>query len=241
MTEVADALALHCMMGRGRSWDDIAGRLGQRFTAPDLPGHGAVPWLEGTDYLEACIAHAEAHWGAERHLAGHSFGAVVCLHLAARHPGRVDRLTLIEPVLFRAAQDASAIAENGTLFQDILGHVTAGRLDAAAHAFYQVWGEGQWDALPARVQASMAQAMPMIVAQDRALAGPHAADVLADVHAPVLLIEGTDSPAIIASIQATLSATFGGAPRVRVPGAGHMVAVTHPDEVARAMAGHPGS
>jgi lipase len=55
---------------------------------------------------------------------------------------------------------------------------------------------------------------------------------------PVLLVEGADSPPVIDAVQAALAARLPQAARMIVPGAGHMVPITHPDLVARAVQAH---
>jgi len=55
------------------------------------------------------------------------------------------------------------------------------------------------------------------------------------VAVPVLLVEGADSPPIIAAVMAALERRLPQVVRLAVPGAGHMVPVTHPPVVARAV------
>ena len=49
---------------------------------------------------------------------------------------------------------------------------------------------------------------------------------------PVLLLEGAQSPPIVAAIQSVLAARLPRAKRAIVPGAAHMLPITHPREVA---------
>ena len=55
---------------------------------------------------------------------------------------------------------------------------------------------------------------------------------------PVLLIEGADSPPVIDAIHTELARRLPQASRLSVPGAGHMVPITHPQIVAAAIAAH---
>jgi pimeloyl-ACP methyl ester carboxylesterase len=54
----------------------------------------------------------------------------------------------------------------------------------------------------------------------------------------VLLVEGAESPPIIDAVQEELARRLPQARRLIVPGAGHMVPITHPDIVARAVQAH---
>lgn len=237
---VIRALAVHCTMGRGRAWAGVAAVLGPSFsvTAPDLPGHGSAgPWSGVSNYTADCLRTLDAVWTDETYLVGHSFGAVLALHMAARAPDRVAGLALIEPVLFQAARGKPGYADHAVFFDRILVSLAAGDRASAAQAFHGLWGIGTWDDMPKRAQDSMARAMHIIAAQDETLNTPEALSILTQVQAPVLLIEGVESPPVIAEISETLSAQLG-ARRVRISGTGHMAPTSHPIEVAEAIRHH---
>jgi len=64
----------------------------------DLPGHGTVP--AASDYrYDALVEHVRVQTAelGRFMLMGHSVGAAVAWLYAARHPGRVTRLVLLEP------------------------------------------------------------------------------------------------------------------------------------------------
>jgi pimeloyl-ACP methyl ester carboxylesterase len=70
---------------------------GWRLVVPDRPGHGRSP-----DPGRPDDAEADGAWVADlledgAHLVGHSFGGCVALAAAAKRPGAVRSLTLIEP------------------------------------------------------------------------------------------------------------------------------------------------
>jgi pimeloyl-ACP methyl ester carboxylesterase len=74
---------------------------GGRAVAVDLRGHGDSGWAEPHRY--ATIDHAEdldavigAHGAASVDLVGSSWGALVALAVAARRPGLVERLVLVD-------------------------------------------------------------------------------------------------------------------------------------------------
>jgi lipase len=114
----APVLLVHGVTGHGGRLRRLAeeGLAGMRVIAPDLRGHGDSTW--------------DPPWGAARHVAdlletldaarldvvdvaGHSFGGLLALHLAAEAPARVRRLALIDPAValpaFRAAAEAATV------------------------------------------------------------------------------------------------------------------------------------
>jgi lipase len=109
-------LALHGVTGHGPRWMRLAGELpGVRLIAPDLRGHGHSPW--------------EPPWSVEQHTAdalevldglglervavlGHSYGALIAVHLARRARKRVSRLALLDPAVGQDPATALINAED---------------------------------------------------------------------------------------------------------------------------------
>jgi lipase len=94
-------VCLHGVTSYGGRFEALAGRLADRYhvVAPDLLGHGhsnhEPPWDVGA-HLGAVLTVAPAGpavW------IGHSFGGRLAAELAARDPGRVERLVLLDPAL----------------------------------------------------------------------------------------------------------------------------------------------
>lgn len=208
----------------------------------DLPGHGTAPDWDGVaDYGDAAHALADAALrdGADV-LLGHSFGAVVALRLALARPGVVGRLVLIEPVLFAAARGTAAHAANTVAFAPYVAAMQAGDRLAATRAFTGIWGDGRAaDGLPPHVLEALMSRIHLIAAgaptlhEDRA--GILSPGRLEGLGCPVTLIEGGDSPAVIGAIHDHLAARLPHVARVVIPGAGHMVPLTHPAQVAAAV------
>ena len=106
---------LHGSASSGALWRHTKGALqsSYRCIAPDLIGYGtSAAWpchasfgleaeLRAIEPLLQCCADTF-------HLVGHSYGGVLALHLALADPGRVQSLTLIDPVFF-AARNMSVI------------------------------------------------------------------------------------------------------------------------------------
>lgn len=95
---------LHGLLSSGLQWRGTLTRLAGAFAlwAPDLPGFGRsglirMPQLL-PDYADTLEAWAEQRGLRRVVLVGHSFGGMVAIDWAARHPGRVAALGLLAPV-----------------------------------------------------------------------------------------------------------------------------------------------
>jgi pimeloyl-ACP methyl ester carboxylesterase len=237
------ALALHCSLAHAGAWSGLAAALpGVCLTAPDLPGHGrSADWDPETDLHATATRIAEVlteRIGAPLDLIGHSFGATVALRLALERPDLVRTLTLAEPVLFVIARGTPAFEVFVGGYAD-MERMAEGPRDAAA-AFHGAWGVGAFDRLPESQQRYMIERMPLVRAQDDVLlhdaAGLTVPGRLERLRRPVLLVEGAQSPPVVAAIHDVLAARLPNARRLVVPGAGHMVPITHPGIVAAGIA-----
>lgn len=236
------ALALHCMMGSASYWEPIARRLDGRIdlTGFDMPGHGrSGPWLQGPDqpdFHTAVTRIAASFIDRPLDLVGHSLGATVALRIAVAAPEAVRSLTLIEPVLFAAAPDPDQ-EDRDRLIGNLLAE---GRAEDAARAFIDVWGAQPFDDLPPSVQRLMTDQIPLVAETDETLTRDRA-NILRDggleaIDAPVMIIAGERSPPVIHHIAEALAGRLADIGRATVPGAGHMLPLTHPEETAGLIA-----
>lgn len=116
---------VHGGRDHGRSWQDVAERLADRWrvVAPDLRGHGRSVWADGGGYqIEdfVCDLHrlmAALGVSADRPAAiiGHSLGGNIALRWTGLYPDRVRRLVVIEGLgsspTKQAEQDAVLLAD----------------------------------------------------------------------------------------------------------------------------------
>jgi pimeloyl-ACP methyl ester carboxylesterase len=236
------ALAIHCSLSHGGSWGPLARELSGalRLTAFDLPGHGqSGPWA-GTGEIQAVsTAMAADFLDTPTDVIGHSFGATVALRLAVERPDLVRSLILYEPVFFAVAlHDQPGLrAGHEAEMADYAAGMVAGDFLQAAEGFTRVWGDLRgWTALPEGARVAMAAQMPLIEAATDALYGDAggmlSSGALRRISAPVLLMEGSASPAIISAINAGLAVRIPEARRVVVQGAGHMGPISHARGVA---------
>ncbi|MES2967095.1 MAG: alpha/beta hydrolase [Pseudomonadota bacterium] len=243
---VRPVVALHCSLAHSGAWGGLAAELtGVTITALDQPGHGRSADWDGvgdihTQTTRISVEVAEAVGaGAPVDLFGHSFGATVALRIAVERPDLVRSLTLVEPVLFAAARAAddptyAPFRARHVIVADLLA---SGQRDAAIRHFHADWGTGVAFAdLPDRQRSYMTDRIHLIAAQNDALLDDSAGLLgfmrLESVGAPVLLVEGADSPPIIAAVHAELARRLPRATRLSVPGAGHMVPITHAGALA---------
>lgn len=248
-------LALHCSLAHAGAWSALVEHLtGVTVTATDAPGHGrAAEWLPTQDMHARATAESivMAETLAEAgpiDLFGHSFGGTVALRIAVERPDLVRSLTLVEPVIFAAANaaDDPAYAPFRAAHLAFGALVQAGRRDEAAALFHAHWGSGDRFAdLPERMRDYILDRIHLIVAQNAVLlddaAGILRVGGLEAITAPVLLVDGASSPPIIEAVQTALTARLRHVQRLTVPGAAHMVSITHAAAVAPAVQAHLGA
>ena len=232
-------LMLHCTLAHSGAWAGLAERLGRAALAFDMPGHGkSGPPDPGRDYQTQCLdVAADFLTGGAMDLIGHSFGATVALRLAAERPDLVRRLVLIEPVFFAAAKGTAIYDAHRADLRPFIDALDAGAPERAARIFTGMWGAGvAWEDMRAAQRQALSAQIHIIPAQDAALFQDNARLLapgrLEGVRAPVLLIEGGASPAIIGAIACALAKRLPDAQRHIVASASHMLPITHPDAVA---------
>lgn len=230
------AIALHCMMGSGAYWGIAAEELGGQLDlrAPDLPGHGRSPdWQPGElDYHTLVTRQVAAMIDRPLDLIGHSLGATVALRIAVGAPHAVRSLTLIEPVLFAAAPDAAQSAS----MEEMARVYAAGDVVGATRIFLSEWGVPGTDIDAIGPDHPFVRQIGIVAETNGVLARDAAnilrPDGLEGIDAPVLILRGAKSPDVIGAISEALAARLPDVGQAIVPGAGHMLPITHPVEVA---------
>lgn len=233
------ALALHCMMGTGAYWGPVARKMNGvvDLRAPDMFGHGRSPaWQpSGVDYHTQFTRSVAALIDRPLDLVGHSFGATVALRIAVGAPHAVRSLTLIEPVLFAAAPDP----EQDRLFARMAAAFDAGDPRQATAEFLAVWGlKDEGGSAPPL--DSFVRQIDIVVDTNDTLANDRPAILreggIEGIDAPVMIINGADSPTAVSSIAEALAARMQDVGIATVPDAAHMLPITHPDQVAELIA-----
>lgn len=240
------ALALHCTLAHAGAWRSVGAALADTLTitAIDMPSHGkSAVWSGIGDFHRCCTDAALPFLMEPMDVIGHSFGATVALRLAIEHPERVRSLTMIEPVLFAVAgEDApEELTTHEEEARPYLEALEAGNMALAARLFNRLWGDGtRWDDFHPAARAYMTERMFIVPAQTAAIFDDNAhllaPERMSRAAMPTLLIAGSKSPAIARTINAALVRRLPDAQTVTIPDAGHMAPMTHPSEVAEAIA-----
>ncbi len=241
-----EVLFIHCSLAHQGAWKAVQERLAPwlRMTAFDIPGHGRSGDWDGQggqdDYQGVTVAMAADLIDGQADLVGHSFGATAALRLAIEQPKKVRSLTMIEPVFFAIVRGLAApgIEEHHRKYRAVMAALDRGEPALAARHFLENWGLGAWRELP-ETQRSYATARigqlrdiePEIYRDRAGLTG-----TLGGLDMPVLILDGSRSPAIMSLVCTELEHRIPGAVRHRIDGAGHMLPITHPGPAAARIA-----
>lgn len=236
-------LAIHCTLAHSGAWRGLAARMeGETtFTAFDMLTHGRSPDWDGQgDVQDRMVEIAETFLTERMDLIGHSFGATVALRLAAAHPDRVRSVTMVEPVYFCfAMEDApDLIAAHEADAAPFTGPLERGDYELGARLFNELWGGAgvSWEQMPEAARAGMIRSIRFVPACRPSLyddpVGILAPVKLARVSMPALLLRGSDSHPVTAAINDGIARRLSDAQSVVIEGAGHMLPITHPAEVA---------
>jgi pimeloyl-ACP methyl ester carboxylesterase len=161
---------LHSSVSGARQWrrliDDL--KANHHVRAVNLFGYGQTPpWPnDSPQSLDDQARLVEAALPANVDffsLVGHSFGGSVAMKLAARLPGRVARLALLEAnpfYLLRQAGETDAFAEAWQLRDCIKKFGALGQWSIAAERFADYWGgAGSWSDMSPERRAAFVKAL----------------------------------------------------------------------------------
>ncbi|GAB3146220.1 hypothetical protein GCM10027161_39570 [Microbispora hainanensis] len=208
------------------TWAPVVTALG-RARAADLPGLGmsAGDRDDWPSWLAALVTETGA-----RHLVGHSIGAAAAVEAAAAQPDAVERLTLVAP-FFLQARSASV--------PRLLARWHLGRVSARALAERLTGDPAHAPALRTSVADLRRGAAAATARLLTAAASPRwRADLragLARYRGDVHVVVGSRDP--LSPEGRALLDTLPRAEVTVIPDAGHHPQLTHPEEVAHAVAG----
>jgi pimeloyl-ACP methyl ester carboxylesterase len=227
---------LHATLSTSRQLLRLAGRLrfDYRVLLPDRRGSGTsamskpgpVSIARHADDILAVLDAA----GADRPVFfGHSFGALMTLEFAARHPDRVAGVVAYEPPYL--AISPAILARFAGVGEAVAAAYSAGGPAAAAQFFVRaVAGDDAWERLGPAQQALLE------VEGSGALADAAMPDLdpagLARIGCPVVIATGDNSDDYYAPIADALAIVIPDAHRVRLPGLRHTAPITDPAPIA---------
>ena len=112
-TEGPRVVCLHGVTSHGRHFARLAQALPEHHVvAPDLLGHGFSPWEPPWSIDDHLRALTRTLGDEPATFVGHSFGGRLAFELAARPPGLVERLVLLDPAILIHPHAALLAAEN---------------------------------------------------------------------------------------------------------------------------------
>ena len=235
---------IHCNLATGKAWAPLMQVLDAELAAEavDMLGQGRSPMPDRTrDYQLQCAEASIAvmQRSGPQDLIGHSFGGCIALKVAHMRPDLVRTLTLFEPVFFGFLDDADhpvwqAMKPGQQAFYDTL---TSGDTMAAAAKFLTEWGmPGEWERMPDDARRAMADRMWLIAAQRGSIVDDNNWRLrlpdLATLEMPTLVMHGEQSPPVMAEMTKIIVKTMPNASGAGLPGAGHMLPITHAGAVA---------
>lgn len=233
---MTDVLLLHAGIADARMWASQVAALeaaGHRVVAPDLPGYGAMPLEPGeVDY----VGHAGSLLERPAVVVGCSFGGRIALELAVARPDLVERLVLVGAGL--GSWEWSDEARAGFYEEEIA--LERGDVTGAAAAQARMWLADDADAdvralTEAMTRRSYELQLPLGDAVRVTWPEPPAADRLAEIAAPTLVVVGSEDVTDILLIAGLLAAGIPGARKAVIDGAGHLPSLERPDELNRLL------
>jgi pimeloyl-ACP methyl ester carboxylesterase len=245
-------IAFHCSGAGAGQWRPLGEALGDRFDlhAPEHYGCDSRGMWSGehaftlADEAAAAISLID-HFKGKVHLAGHSYGGGVALHVALARHERIASLTLYEPSAFyllphlgEAGREAHA--EISKVARRVCQAVMTGDYCAGMEVFVDYWnGAGAWQAMSRSVQEALVHWAPKAPLDFNALLlEPALPSSYRQLNFPVLLLRGENAPKPTRVITNQLRYFLPQCKLAEIPGAGHMGPFTHAAEVATLFARH---
>ena len=228
-------LLVHGWGAAASHWRRVWGRLVPRYRclAPDLPGWGLsekpdVPYTMEW-YADWIADLLEMRGASPAMVVGHSMGATIALALALRHPGRVTRLALLNPIV-RGSDGLKP--ETRLLTKPVIRTLafpftrTRWFLRFIARNFTEgpALEEGDLLLIARGTYASMTRTLESLKTIDL-MPG------LESIRCPTLVI-GTDADREVPPAQCDLAARIPGARRETIEKCGHVPILEQPDRTA---------
>lgn len=228
-------LLIHGVGLRAEAWGPQMTALAQDHAvyAVDLPGHGGSDPLgdgaELADYAEWAAQVIDSLGCGPMVVVGHSMGAMIAAALAIWHPAQVAGVALLNPVHRRDPAARAAVLDRAE-------QIAAGHGDRTAPL--DRWFDAGDHALRAQVGGWLRDV------SQQGYAAAYAAFALGDVayasqlhriRCPLLALTGADDGNSTPTMTHTIAAQVSDGRAVVVPGHRHMVNLTAPEAVTRAL------
>lgn len=230
---------VHGLGGDSNSFQMLLGALaGFRCIRPDLPGSGRSPRpfeaLSIDLFAQTIVDIIEKVGGGAVHLVGHSLGALVCQHVAARNPECVKTLTLFGPVVVPSPDARQRLRDRArTARQEGL----IGIADAAAGGASTSSRNANPLLAPFLRESHMRQDAEGFAQSCEALADSVAAD-LRFLRCPTLIVTGDEDAIAPPSAAQALADKIKGSKLTVLAHCGHWTPFERPQDCARLLSDH---
>lgn len=208
-------------------------------SGPNPAGHPTVD-----DYADQVRAVAE-YVDGPLHLVGFSWGGATALRVATTTPSILASLTVIEPQAYSLLpkDHPDAFATMTAMRDRWRRHVAANRWHEAFASFLDYYnGQGSFDAWPAdRRDAFLAEQQARGDLWDVLFDSPVSPKELETVAVPSLVVEGGQTADVERVLCDVVRRHVPTCRHVVIDGAGHMMPLTHPQELTEALIAHVGS
>jgi pimeloyl-ACP methyl ester carboxylesterase len=235
---------LHSGVGSAGEWKQVFASwpAGYRLLAVDVYGADGGPGTPSRrtvdDYADQVYAAAE-HVGAPVHLIGFSWGGATALRVATVAPELLATVALVEPETYGLLRTGDPIqyGEICGLRDRWRAHVRSGRWYEAFAEFIDFYnGPGSFARWPApRRDAFLATQQSRGDLWDVLFEGSPTPEALDGVVAPVHLVEGSRTSAVDKALCDIVAKHVRHAWRTVIIGAGHMMPLTHPQQLTAAL------
>jgi pimeloyl-ACP methyl ester carboxylesterase len=229
------------------AWDGILEALDDRFrtVTTSLPGYGGTRESRtaadcsidrSSETVEAVIRRA----GGPVHLAGHSYGALVCLDIALCGLLPLMSLTLIEPVafgLFHRAGEFTLHEQFATMRDDYVRSFEAGESEAARHIVDYLGRPGRFAMLPQQIRERITDTTRHQILDMRSGFDPTIA-TLGNILLPTRVVRGERTAPALHQCADILSQAMANASLHTIAGADHFMTTTHAAELAELIRDH---
>ncbi len=239
---------LHGGASSGAQWKAICELLAAKFRAitVDHYGHGGTdPWHGTPDTIthdaEAVLVRGViAHLGEPVHLVGHSYGGGVALRLACQNVSGISSLNFVEVTA------PSLLKQDGPehLFQEFNGMLARFAAESRQDMIEDAWRNlvdsnnslGEWDSIPAGLQQKLfAATNSMLCCVLANMKHNTTVEELHSISVPTLALYGENSRPFHRRMSEIVAKKVPAGRLQRLPGAGHMSPLTHPQLIAEAL------
>lgn len=229
-------LCIHCTGSKGTQWRGMANAIANtstpfRIVAPNLGGVGATSDVpQNNDRLKfdtELVLSVAGLFGGRVHLVGHSYGGLLAGRLAMDNPGLFQTLTLVEPAI-AGPRDSPDLNDPKVDVKERL-----------VRFFGFAGPAGGWDMLDSNYRQFALDNSTVILGQiDAVYHTDTPIDSYARLTMPTLVVKGGDSPESLRVNASSIAREIPNCVLSSIEGAGHMMPVTHPDELGEMVARH---